>query len=168
MKRMPGHERACASERKRGFTLIELLVVISIIGILSAIVVASLNTSRTKSRDAKRLSDIHSVVQALELYASENGGKYPSGTTGVGCGGVWGCVSNLTQLVSGKHIPSLPTDPKWRGTSNDYRYCHGSGNRDYIILIRTENIRPNGWCRPQVSAVSKTACAPSWPAYPSC
>ena len=36
---------------KKGFTLIELLVVIAIIGILSSVVLASLNASRTKAVD---------------------------------------------------------------------------------------------------------------------
>jgi len=62
--------------RKSGFTLIELLVVIAIIGILSSVVLASLNSARQKSRDANRISDIKQIQLALELYYDSNN-NYP-------------------------------------------------------------------------------------------
>ena len=52
---------------KRGFTLIELLVVIAIIGILSSVVLASLNTARGKGADAAIKSDINNMRAQAEL-----------------------------------------------------------------------------------------------------
>ncbi len=65
---------------KKGFTLIELLVVIAIIGILSSVVLASLNSARQKSRDARRISDIKQIQLALELYFDSNA-AYPTATS---------------------------------------------------------------------------------------
>lgn len=62
--------------QKKGFTLIELLVVIAIIGILSSVVLASLNSARQKSRDARRVADIKQIQLALELYFDANS-EYP-------------------------------------------------------------------------------------------
>ncbi len=58
---------------KNGFTLIELLVVIAIIGVLSTVVLASLNTARARARDSARISNIKQVQSALAMYHSENG-----------------------------------------------------------------------------------------------
>ena len=51
----------------RGFTLIELLVVITIIGLLSTVVLASLGSARAKSRDARRLSDLKQIATTIAL-----------------------------------------------------------------------------------------------------
>lgn len=69
------------SARIRGFTLIELLVVIAIIGILSAIVLASLNSARSKGNNASRVSEIRQYMNAFELYANDHTLQYPQVAT---------------------------------------------------------------------------------------
>lgn len=72
---------------KRGFTLIELLVVIAIIGILSSVVLASLNTARSKGTDAKIQSEMRSVAVNAEIYYDNHAGKYQAtaGTAATTC-----------------------------------------------------------------------------------
>ena len=54
--------------RSRGFTLIELLVVIAIIGVLSAVVLASLNTAPQWGNDAAIQSDMATIQTQAEIY----------------------------------------------------------------------------------------------------
>ncbi len=61
--------------RSQGFTLIELLVVIAIIGVLSAVVLASLNTARTKGNDAAIQSDLSTIQTQAEIYYGGAGGN---------------------------------------------------------------------------------------------
>ncbi len=68
--------RQRVQSHKTGFTLIELLVVIGIIGILSSIVLVSVNDARKKARDARVISDFREIRTALALYYSKYG-KYP-------------------------------------------------------------------------------------------
>lgn len=58
---------------KKGFTLIELLVVIAIIGILSGIVLTSLNTARTKATDTKVKAQLASMRAQAEMSFDSNG-----------------------------------------------------------------------------------------------
>jgi prepilin-type N-terminal cleavage/methylation domain-containing protein len=70
----------------RGFTLIELLVVIAIIGILSSVVLASLNTARNKGADAAIKSNLAAARAQAELFYDANGNSYANlcGATAVG------------------------------------------------------------------------------------
>jgi prepilin-type N-terminal cleavage/methylation domain-containing protein len=88
---------------QKGFTLIELLVVIAIIGILSAVVLVSLNSARAKSRDARRLSDLRQIMTALEIYYNDNG-AYPDAAT----------TYNPTGPTVDSVGPSGSTSTEWR------------------------------------------------------
>ncbi len=125
----------------RGFTLIELLVVIAIIGILSSVVLASLNSARGKANDAKRYANIQAVRSALELYAADHNGQYPN------AGGNWisqcagwtqaTAANTVPGLVSGGYIPQLPTDPDQNISGNQccYLYYSGGGTADYKYML---------------------------------
>jgi prepilin-type N-terminal cleavage/methylation domain-containing protein len=103
------HKIGMYKNNKKGFTLIELLVVIAIIGILSSVVLASLNSARQKSRDARRISDVKQLQLALELYFDSNA-NYPTA---------------LSALAS-TYIATVPTDPS---SSSAYSYAAlGSGS----------------------------------------
>ena len=83
-----------SSTHSAGFTLIELLVVITIIGILSSIILASLNASRGKGNDSKVQAQMIALRNASEIYYSANTGYVTSGTyTGGGTGDVAACVN---------------------------------------------------------------------------
>lgn len=102
---------------QKGFTLIELLVVVAIIGILSSVVLASLNSARQKGRDARRASDLKQLQLALELYYDANVG-YPAA---------------LSSLAS-DYISVVPNDPS--GGTTAYGYVQtGSGSGYYVGAI---------------------------------
>ena len=57
--------------KKRGFTLIELLVVIAIIGILSSVVLASLNNARQDARIASAQSSLKSLQAGAHICMND-------------------------------------------------------------------------------------------------
>jgi type II secretion system protein G len=61
-----------------GFTLIELLVVITIIGILAAIALPNYIKAKDKAKEAEVKANCHTLQIALERYATDHSGAYPS------------------------------------------------------------------------------------------
>lgn len=61
-----------------GFTLIELLVVMAIIGILSSVVLLSLNRARSSASFARAKLEFKSIATAIEFYTEDNDGVFPA------------------------------------------------------------------------------------------
>lgn len=106
------------SKNKKGFTLIELLVVISIIGLLSSVVLASLNSARVKARDTVRAKDMQTIFTMLTQYNSQYGGIPTTFTYSGSDAGGWdyssqpvGTPSFMSFLVTSGITTRVPIDP---------------------------------------------------------
>lgn len=137
-------DKKFSKDRSRGFTLVELLVVIAIIGLLSSIVLVSLNSARGKARDARRKSDLGQIVLALGLYY-DTYNRYPVGS-GPGDGvpnNEWrtfiqgGCDNSVfNALTSSGYMPTVPEDP----SLPTYRYFYeADGDQGYWLGSHLEN-----------------------------
>jgi prepilin-type N-terminal cleavage/methylation domain-containing protein len=60
------------NHQKKGFTLIELMVVVAIIGVLAGMVLVSMTGTRSKARDARRLSDFREIGAAQEAAMNDS------------------------------------------------------------------------------------------------
>ena len=136
--------------KNKAFTLIELLVVIAIIGLLATIVTVSINSARTKARDARRKADLKAIQTALEMYYDQyyhypivNGWQYSTGaqpwircTT---CSGAGETTASISQ-----YLPQVPTDPKnniygpWYTGRYTYAYYSSTG-QTYDLVGQLEN-----------------------------
>lgn len=128
--------------KQKGFTLIELLVVISIIGFISSVILVSLNSSRMKARDARRIADLEQIQKALEFYFDDHGYYPPACTSCSGAGGVgYDCncysysyndswIALATALAP--YLSKLPKDPintncmPWHSSGSCYSYTYGN------------------------------------------
>ena len=111
---------------KKGFTLVEILIVIGIVGLILTIVVIALNGKQEQIRDAKRISDINALHDALEVVKNQVG-TYDRAYCDLTFVSL--CAKNdNSELV--KILPSLSSmnDPKVLNTACDnYEVCQKKG-----------------------------------------
>lgn len=170
---------------KKGFTLIELLVVIAIIGILSSVVIVSLNNARSKARDSSRKSNAQAMATAFALYASEQSPEIAPLEADVATAG-WTVTAvpavdgigtpDLTAGAAGfelnTFLRALPVD-----SANTYTYGNAGANGTYALCAALENPDPtttgttfqcdSGGCRinePVAGIANKATQATAWTA----
>jgi len=117
------------------FTLVEMLVVVAVVGILASALLVSLGGSRAKARDARRISDLREVQNALELYYDREE-KYPV-VSNPGSPSSW---DELKEELASEGITShIPDDPINEG---EYIYvyanCGINNNQEYMLRARLE------------------------------
>ncbi len=127
--------------KNKGFTLIELLIVIAIIGILAAIVLVNLNSSRQKSRDAKRIADVREIMTALDIFYDDNGG-YPLPATASPTGPTPSDGTNApwSSFLTMWPTAPIPADNPTGSTvcdlvNNQYEYTQVNSGQDYTLTF---------------------------------
>lgn len=119
------------NKNKSGFTLIELLIVISVISALAVAVFVALNPGQRlkDARDARRVTDVDTILSAIHAYIVDNKGTLPTGLTtsmvekqlgtavtgciiatgGCAVAATADCVDLATPMA--KYLKTMPLDP---------------------------------------------------------
>jgi len=97
MKNANAKSQAKRPERA-GFTLMEILIVLAILAVIISLVLPNLLGAQKKANIKLAGTQVHSVMEALEMYATDHDGEFPAGGQG------------LDALMR-----SPGSDPKWKG-----------------------------------------------------
>ncbi|MDP2651634.1 MAG: type II secretion system protein [bacterium] len=131
---------------RRGFTLIELLVVIAIIGILSAVVLASLNTARTKGKDAGVKANLSTVGTQAAIYLSDSNsyGTFNNGT--VGNPGTCPAVEVIGSSVFNDGTIEKAIAAARANTTGGVAACLSTGSAYAVAVSRPDTTNSTYWC----------------------
>lgn len=130
-----------------GFTLIELLVVIAIIGLLSSVVLASLNSARNKALYARAQVDINQLKKAMLIYKIDKGELPPQGDLCSSCNNppnsTWTAV--IDALVNNGYLGGrIDKDPWGNYYGYDDNDCNSNPGASYVFTAGADKVSWTG------------------------
>jgi len=134
-------------KNKKGFTLIEILIVIAIIVILATVVVVALNPTKRfqDARNARRSTDVQSILTAIHQSIVDNNGTMPAGISTTEqqlgtctTGGTVTCTTTATACLDmsttlATYLKSIPIDPNGTAALTQYSVVIDANN---LVTVR--------------------------------
>jgi len=115
----------------KGFTLIELLIVVSILGVLSAIVVFSVNSARTTAIAKACQTSATTLVAALDQYKAQNATtSYPT-------------LANVPTALVSDYIRKMPALVGDGGTQDYFLKINGLATSQVSVAGYTDSAATN-------------------------
>jgi prepilin-type N-terminal cleavage/methylation domain-containing protein len=121
------------SRKTKGFTLIELLIVVVIIGILAAIAIPRLASTKEKAYLVQMKSDLRNLATYEEQYAADANGAYFSGTATTAAP-LSGFSPSINVTIVATAVAGPPAS--WTATATHSQTRIGCGNSTGAVVCR--------------------------------
>lgn len=118
---------------RKGFTLIELMIVIAIIAILAAILVPNFIRARAQGQLTACKSNLKNIGTALEMYATDNGGRYPLSLQKLSE------VSSLGNTATQAYLKQIPLCPSAGQNTYSEKYTSIMNPDNYSLYCEGSN-----------------------------
>jgi prepilin-type N-terminal cleavage/methylation domain-containing protein len=143
----------------KGFTLVEMIVVVTIIAVLVSIVFVAIDPARrlNESRNARRASDVATILDAVKTYQADHDGVhfeeitdmdedtyYVIGDSGGLCNTCTAVSDDVEECIDftdfpANYLANVPFDP----------VTGSAGDSDYYIMRGSDGTITLGACEPQ-------------------
>jgi prepilin-type N-terminal cleavage/methylation domain-containing protein len=139
--------RECKRTNRGGFSLLEVVIVVAIIAILAAIGIPRMSRGSKGAGDSALSGNLAVLRNAIDLFAAEHGGTYPSATTIANqltqytnaSGGT--NATKTTTHIYGPYVRSIPPLPVGTKKGNTGIAAASDPNTGWIYTVASGTIR---------------------------